>query len=277
MRTLFTGFCLAAGLMAAAPAAAQYGAHPVSDPATGERYHVEISGSLWDPSPQIVISSEAFGIAGSDVDFVKDFGIDKATFRQLKFVVRPATKHKFRFEYTPISYEAENTVTRTFIFNGQRYDIGLPVTSEIEWKAYRFSYEWDFLYRDRGFLGMLLETKFTDINATLSTAFAGVSDVEFAHARAPLPSIGIVGRVYPAPNISITGEFSGFWYHRNAVLENQDYGGKYYDFDVYGTVNFTDHFGVHGGYRSFDVFYKVKEDNGTMTLRGLYFGADVRF
>ena len=124
---------------------------------------------------------------------------------------------------------------------------------------------------------MLLEAKYTDVNATLSTAFAGVTDVEFAHARAPIPAIGLIGRVYPAPNISITGEFSGFRYHSDAVLENQDYGGKFFDFDIYGTVNFTDHFGAHAGYRSFDVFYKVKEDNGQMTLKGLYFGADVRF
>jgi len=278
MRTLVTSLCLGVGLMAASPAAAQYGAHPVSsDLATGERYHVELSGSLWSPSPDIVISSEVFGIAGSDVDFVNDLGIEKATFTQFKLVLRPATKHKFRFEYTPISYDAEKTVTRTFVFNGQRYDIGLPVTSELKWKAYRFTYEWDFLYRDRGFLGMLLEAKYTDVNATLSTAFAGVTDVEFAHARAPIPAIGLIGRVYPAPNISITGEFSGFKYHSDAVLQNQDYGGKFFDFDIYGTVNFTDHFGAHAGYRSFDVFYKVKEDNGQMTLKGLYFGADVRF
>ena len=138
------------------------------------------------------------------------------------------------------------------------------MTSEIKWKAYRFTYEWDFLYRDRGFLGMLVETKYTDVNASLTASFAGISDTEFTHAQAPLPSIGIIGRVYPAPNISITGEFSGFRYHSDAVLQAQDYGGKYYDFDLYGTVNFTDHIGAQAGYRSFDVFYKVKQDNGTM-------------
>ena len=42
-------------------------------------------------------------------------------------------------------------------------------------------------------------------------------------------------------------------------------------------MNFTDHVGAQVGYRSFDVFYKVKQDNGTMKLNGLYFGADVRF
>ena len=35
--------------------------------------------------------------------------------------------------------------------------------------------------------------------------------------------------------------------------------------------------GVVWRYRSFDVFYKVKQDNGTMKLHGLYFAAVGRF
>ena len=198
MRTLVTSLCLGAGLMAAAPAAAQYGAHPVgSDPPPARGITSKSAGRSGARLPTSSFPARRSGSLGSDVDFVNNLGIEKATFTQFKLVLRPATKHKFRFEYTPISYEAEKTVTRTFVFNGQRYNIGLPVTSELKWKAYRFAYEWDFLYRDRGFLGMLLEAKYTDINATLSTAFAGVTDVEFAHARAPIPAIGFIGRVLP--------------------------------------------------------------------------------
>jgi len=83
MRTLATMIlCLGAGLIAASPAFAQYGAHfTKSDPATGEKYNVEISGSLWNPSPDLVISSESLGIVGNEIDFVKDLGVEKTTFR----------------------------------------------------------------------------------------------------------------------------------------------------------------------------------------------------
>jgi hypothetical protein len=94
-----------------------------------------------NPNPQIVISSESLGIPGDEVDFVKDLGIEQTRFKQLKVVLRPATKHKLRFEYTPVKYDALATVTRTFRFNGQRYDIGVPVTTVVDWKAYRFGYE----------------------------------------------------------------------------------------------------------------------------------------
>jgi hypothetical protein len=263
---------LCAGLAAASPAEAQYGARRASTTrATGETYKVEVGAAFWNPTPEIVISSEALGILGDHIDFVNTLGLEKTKFRQLKLVLRPGTKHKFRFEYTPLNYEAQKTIQTSFVFNGQRYAIGVPVTSELLWKAYRIGYEYDFVYRDRGFVGMLVETKYTDISATLTA----VGHTEFAHARGPIPSIGIIGRGYLVPNISITGEFSGF--PEIGAAGSTRYGGKYYDFDLYGTVNFNEHAGAQVGYRSFDVFYKVKNDNGTLKMKGLYFGAVARF
>lgn len=267
--------CLVAGLYAANPAEAQYGAPRNTDRATGETYHAEIAASFWFPTPQIVISSESLGIPGDDVDFVNTLGLTKSRFRQLKVVLRPGTKHKFRFEYTPIKYEAQNTILTSFIFNGQRYTVGLPVTSELTWKAYRFGYEWDFVYRDRGFVGLLLETKYTDITASLTANLLGVTQNEFTHARGPIPAIGIIGRGYIVPNISITGEFSGF--PEIGTAGSSRYGGKYYDLDIYGTVNFNNYVGAQVGYRSFDVLYKVNQDSGTLKLKGLYFGGVARF
>ena len=277
MRPIASLVCLSAGLCTASPAAAQYGVRRLgSDRATGETYRVELGGTIWNPAPAIAISSESLGIPGDTIDFVTDLGIEKTSFKQLKAVLRPGTKHKLRFEYTPIKYSAESIATRTFVFNGQRFTVGLPVTTDLQWKAYRFGYEWDFVYADRGFVGLLLEAKYTDINASLTASFAGLTDTEFTEAKAPIPAIGVIGRVYPLPNISITGEFSGFKLP-DAAADPEKYGGKYYDFDLYGTVNFSDHLGAQLGYRSFDVFYKVKLDQGTMTLKGPYFGGVVRF
>ena len=278
IRPLATLVCLFAVLGAAWPAAAQYGASRVSNRATGENYHVEAGIFFWNPTPDIVIASEGLGQIADRIDFVNDLGIEKSTFRQFKITLRPATKHKFRFEYTPIRYSAEQTLTRQFVFNGQRYTIGLPVSSDVKWNAYRFAYEWDFVYRDRGFAGLVLETKYTDIQATLSANFAGFADTEFTHAKAPIPAIGFIGRGYVASNVSITGEFTGFKLPQIGSDTSDDkYSGKYFDFDLYATVNFTDNFGVDAGYRSFNVDYLVKSDSGTLKLKGLYFGGKARF
>lgn len=262
-------WCLMFGA-AAAPAGAQYSVQGPSNPATGERFHVEVGGFLWSPTPDIVIRSESLGIVGSSIDFVNNLGIEKSTFKQIRVVLKPARKHKFRFEYTPITYDAEGSLTADVIFNGIRFPVTFPVTTNLQWKAYRFGYEYDFVSRDRGFVGLILEAKYTDVQATLSNFLA----TEFARARAPIPAIGGIARVYIVPNISITGELSGI---RLPESISEDYRAKYYDLDIYGTVNFTDHFGAQAGYRSFDVLYKVEQDEGDLKLKGLYVGGLVRF
>ena len=269
-RVVAIALCVLSFVAAARPALAQYGVAG-SDRATGETYHVELGGYLWPPTPTLFITSESLGIIGSRIDFIEDLGIEKKTFRQLKAVLRPGRKHKLRFEYTPMRYEADATLRRTIVFNGQRFDVALPVHTEVAWQAYRFGYEWDFVYRERGFVGLLLELKYTDIESTLSNPLVGS---EFVRARAPIPAIGVIGRGYVLPNVSITGEFSGF---KLPGSIDEDYEGKYFDFDLYGTVNFTDNFGAQAGYRSLTVFYHVEEDEGDLKMKGLYFGGVVRF
>jgi len=276
MRTRFlaTALCLVGAMSFAVPASAQYGTRAAENRATGEVYHVEVAGAIWNPTPSIIIASEGLGQLGSSIDFVNTLGIEKTKFRQLKLALRPATKHKFRFEYTPIKYESQASVPVTFVFNGQRFNVGVPVLTDVKWNAYRFGYEWDFLYKSRGFAGVLAEVKYTDVTATLTSTAVGAA--QFTEARAPIPALGFIGRGYVVPNISITGEFS-FFKLPDQALDNDKYSGKYYDFDFYGTVNFNDHVGAQLGYRTFNVFYKVERDNGTLDLKGWYFGGVARF
>ena len=111
-------------------ASAQSSAPLTSNRATGENYHVEISGSLWDPTPSIFISSESLeGILGSRIDFVEDLGIEKSWFTQLRVVGRPAEKHKFRFD-TPIESTPETVLSRTIIFNGISFPVSIPIESD---------------------------------------------------------------------------------------------------------------------------------------------------
>ena len=257
-------------MLAAAPAYAQFGAR-LADPATGETYHVEIGGALFNPSPTLLITSEGLGIPGDQIDFVEEFNLERNTFKQLKIVLRPATKHKLRYEFIPMSFESTANISRSVVFNGQRFNVTLPVLAELKWNAMRFSYEYDFIYKDRGFFGVVLDLKYTNVEAALTNALIGR---EFARAQAPVPAVGGIGRVYVAPNVSITGEFTMFKLPESI---DEDYRARYYDFDLYGTVNFNHHVGAQVGFRSLTVFYKVETDTGDLKMKGLYFGGVVRF
>jgi hypothetical protein len=255
-----------------APAAhAQFGGQtPFSDPATGEVYHIEAAGGFWNPTPNIIISSEALGIVGSDIDAVLDLGIEQKRFTDLRLVLRPGRKHKFRLHYIPMTYVAERTLVRDVVFNGVRYRVGLPVATTFDWTALKIGYEYDFLYRDRWYAGFFTDVKFTDIQVNLESPLAA----DFAHAAAPVPTIGGVGRVYIVPNISATFELTGI---KIPESFDEQYRAHYWDFDLYGTVNFNDYVGAQLGYRSFDVGYLVEEDSGTLKMKGWYFGGVVRY
>jgi hypothetical protein len=250
------------------PADAQFRAP--AEPVVGEDYHVEVAYGWWDGDPSLVINSESLGIAGTDVDLVDDLGIVKKRLGKLNVVLRPARKHKFRFERLPIKYEAEAVIQREFVFNGQRYRIGLPVNTNAEFKTYRFGYEYDFLYRSRGFAGVLLDVKYTDVRVELNSPIG----LEYTTAVAPIPTIGFVGRGYIARNVAIGGEVSFFRVSDNL---SDNYDGDYTDFDIYATVNFTRNAGASVGFRSVDAFYKADNDTGALKFTGLYFNGVVRF
>jgi hypothetical protein len=260
-------FTAAALIGLASNAAAQF--RPPAEPAVGEQYHVEVSYGWWNAEPSLLVNSESLGIPGTDVDLVEDLGIEKKNLGRLNVVLRPATKHKFRFEYLPIRYEASATVTREFVFNGQIYRVGLPVNTAADYLTYRVGYEYDFVYRSRGFFGVLFDLKYTDVNVELTSPIG----VEFASAVAPIPTIGVVGRGYVAKNLAVGGEFSFF----RLPGDFEDYDGKYTDWDIYSTVNFTNNVGATVGYRSVDVFYNSKLDTGALKFSGFHFTGVVRF
>jgi hypothetical protein len=253
-----------------AAASAQFTATPFSDPATGERYRVEAAGVLWNPPPLLEVASESLGIIGTRINAATDLGVKQKRIGELRFVLRPAQKHKFRINYLPMTYSAVSTVHRDFTFNGIRYGVNLPVTTELSWKTWQLGYEYDFLYRDRWFIGFTLQVKATDVRVNLRAPIGS----DFVRAQAPIPTIGGIARVYVVPNISITSELIGF---RIPEAVSEDYRGHYFDFDLYGTVNFNDFVGAQIGYRSLDVGYLIDRDEGAFDMKGIYFGGVVRY
>jgi hypothetical protein len=266
---------LTLGVVAApVTAAAQYRpAMSMEGDAVGEDYHIEAAYAWWNAEPSLIINSESLEIVGTDIDLVGDLGIQKKRLGMFDVVLRPARKHKFKFQRTPIRYETDGfPVQREFVFNGQRYRVGLPVTTSVDFTTYRFGYEYDFLYLRRGFLGALMDLKYTNVDVSLASPLIS----EFVTATAPIPTVGVVGRAYPIPNLAINGELT-FFRTPSSLQEQLDGNASYTDFDINGTFNFTKNFGAKMGYRRTTVFYDIELDRGDLKFTGLYFGGVVRY
>ena len=271
--TVALALLVAAGSIA--PAEAQYRPIPATGYGTGSEpyggsYRIEIAGNLWNPVPEFVISSESLGIQGTDIDVQADLDIQQARKYEFRVTLRPSKRNKFRFHYLPLAYQATTNLKAQIVFNGIKYPINTAVDTTLEWKTYRIGYEIDIISRTQGFLGLVFEAKYTDANVTLESPIG----TEYARARAPIPAVGAIARVYVTRYGSITGEFTGFKIPESI---DEDYQGHYYDWDVYATLNLTKNVGAQIGYRSLDIGYLAKQDRGDAKLDGLYFGGVVRF
>ena len=267
---IITAVALAAMLTSASPADAQLFAPPPNLP-VGEDYKVELFGGLWNATPDMTIRSDEFGLVGSEIDFSRDLGIGTERFGELRLRLRPARKHRFRIDYMPMEFSAQTTVEQRIVFRGISYDIGLPVSSSLTWNAWRFGYEYDIIHRSRGYFGIILEAKYTDIEASLDAAsFAR----EFTRARGPIPAIGAIVKVYPLPMLALTAEVSGLRVPNNTL---KGFEGGYIDFDLSATLNVIENLGVQVGYRSLDLNVSSNDEAVALKLDGIYFGALVRF
>lgn len=268
-----TGGFLAAAILVALPdaARAQYGAPELGSSTIGENYHIEVSGRLWKPDVFGQISSQQFGIVGTKIDFIDDLGFEKTRFKDLRIVLRPTKKFKFRIQHTPVVYTAETTLKREIIFNGQNYPIAVPIQSEFNWNVWRFGMEYDAFYRPRGYVGFFIEARATEMIAELRSP---LHQPEFRRERAPLPAIGIVGRAYPLPALAINFEMSTFKVPAN-TLPNIE--ANYYDWDINGTFNVNRFAGVHVGWRRMTNYLSIKSDIGDTKFQGMYFGGTLRY
>lgn len=236
-----------------------------------EDYHIEGSGSIWLTNLAAVMSSEVLGIAGDDIDLVRDLGIDEGqNLNEFRLVLRAARKHKFKLRYSPLSQSASTTLTREFVFNGLRYPGGTEVATDFTWQTLRFGYEWDFVRRDWGYVGFMLDGVYINSKLDLSSS---IGANEFNHTRGVVPAFGFTGRGYPASFLSITGEISFF-----NLPENGGYAATHVDLDFYATINFARWVGAQLGYHHFDITYTLEDDDtGDVKLNGLYVAGVLRY
>ena len=224
---------------------------------------------FWKPSPELTLSSRALSGSGvSSVDLVREFGLTEKTFPEFRSVVGGV--HKIRVSRMSFKYDAEATIQGTFVFRNRTFTIGAPASTDIEWNLWTFGYEWNFIARERGFLGAIVDLKRNHINASVnSPLLASPAETDLT---VYVPTVGGVGRLYLVPVLAVTAEFTGL----DLNLENLEV--KINDFDIYATLSFGRNVGVQGGYRALSVNYLVDGNNGgILKMKGPYFGAVVRY
>jgi len=232
----------------------------------GENFHVEFDVLWWRPSPDLSLQTGRLASVGiNDFEFASEFGIQDAWFSDFRFLYRPARKHRIRFGYSPTRYEESAVLTRTINF-GEKTFTG-RAAADVRWSLWHFGYQWDFISRDRAFVGVLGEVKYNRVRASVRASGQG----EVAEADAPAPTVGVNGRFYPLRHLAVSGEFAVFKY------TGGDFDGTFFDLDVSATASITKSLGFQGGYKAVSADYFLDDDRGDLTLKGVYVGFISRF
>ena len=250
-----------------------------SNPVPGENYHVELGLMFWNTSPGIVIGSPSLGqFSPAPVDFVGLLGLEDKRFSEFRGVLKGG-RHKLRISRIGFNFSQTVVPPSTVTIDGRTFPVTAPTTGAFDWDMFRLGYEHDFGQSDRGYIGLITEVKFNSVTAALRApdlnATANIQDVSV-----PAPQLGVVARVYPHKNVSITAEFTGFKvlsFLRTALTDAETFEANFKDFEIYGTVSITRFLGLQGGYRSLSVEYEVDAENGDLQMKGPYFGGMIRF
>jgi len=242
------------------------GAQAARDVVPGEDFHIEFGVLWWRPSPDLMIQTGQLASLGiNDFEFASEFGIEDKLFSDFRVVLKPARKHKFRVGYVPIRYEQSAVLRRQITFGGRTFTG--PASVDLRWDLWRFGYQWDFVSRERGTVGLIGEVKYNKVRATVRSGGRG----ELADQQAPVPTLGVSGRGYVHRNVAISGEFSAFKFSRS------DFDAKFFDLDVSATASLSRNFGAQAGYRAVTADYLINDDSGDLKLKGIYFGIISRF
>jgi len=260
---------------------------PAGATVIGEDYRIEIAGALWATMPSTVMYSDTETTAattsttgvtvagttlvGTNIDFKQTLGLTNQRFAEGHLVARFAPRHKIHVEFIPLYFNQSALLTANLNFNGQSFLAGQTVNSSLHWSAWRAGYEYDVLSTDRGYIGGIVGADDLMVNGTLDNGTKSGT----AGVRIPMPGLGVIGRYYVAPRMSITGEFTGYDLPGGATSTH----GHVIAVDGYATLNVVKYIGIQGGYRSFDAthVYGSPVNTGTFTIRGPYVGGAVRF
>lgn len=183
------------------------------------------------------------------IDLQKDLGFNSYSTFAGKVDWKFTRKNHFYVSFLPLYSSRQTVLNRTFTFQGQTFTAGLTTNSSLDTLAVAPGYQYDFIRRKRGHLGLGLQMDLFDTTAKINAA-AQVTGDGVHHGAvsasgsllAPIPVAGPDFRLYltNSPRVFVDGNVLGMYLF--------GYGNFVSTVGQVG-VNFSKHFAVIGGYQ----------------------------
>ena len=265
-------FVVLLGLMAAAPAA-----WAADEDEEYDSYKIRLDGFWFYSKPTGHFSSK--GNLGL-LDLEKDVGFNSYSTGAAKIDWKFTHKNHLYFIYDNFTHTKNTVLNRAVVFQGKTFNVGATASGSLSSKIYIPGYQYDFIRRKRGSLGVQVQLNIIDVVGKLSAAAQvnnGVpqaASFSSADLRVPLPVAGPTMRFYLIPN-------SGRLFVDANVLGMYFFGyGNYVS--TMGTLGFTvvKHVAIRGGYSlgsRFDINTKTNRVGVTLSQHGALVGLELSF
>jgi hypothetical protein len=241
-----------------------------------ENYKVRVMALWFRSSPTVTL--EAAGHNGL-VNFSRDFNFNDYSTFSGKFDWKFTRKNHLYFVVTPFNQSREAVLNRTITFRGQAFNVGLSAKAELRATSYGLGYQYDFIRRKRGHLGISLQANLIDTKGTFSAAAQVTGDGVHhsavsaeASLLAPIPVAGPEYRLYLiSERLFVEGNLYGMYLF--------GYGNYISNFNQLG-IAFGRHLAVKAGY-AYASRLVVNDSNNRVGLnldqRGPTAGFDMSF
>ncbi len=183
------------------------------------------------------------------IDLSKDLGFNSYPTFSGKVDWKFTRKNHLYVTIIPLDTSRQTILNRTFTFQGQTFDAGLTTSSSLNTLAVAPGYEYDFIRRKRGHLGVALQMDLFNTTAKISAAAQVTGDGTHHEAvsasgslLAPIPVAGPDFRLYltNSPRVFVDGNVLGMYLfgYGNFVSAAGDVG-----------VAISKHFAILAGYQ----------------------------
>ncbi len=155
-----------------------------------------------------------------EIDLRKDFGLPNYSTVYGRLDWKFTHKNHLYLFGLPFDATRERALARTVTFENQTFTPGITARTELRNLLIGLGYQYDFIRRRRGHLGVAIQANILNTTAKISAQAQVVNGVTLASASAsktlfaPLPVLGFQGRIYPfhSPRFFIEGNVFGMYF-----------------------------------------------------------------
>ena len=165
-----------------------------------DRLHVR--ANWWFSLPSGYFRSSA-NEGGDQIDLHRDLGFGSYSTFSGNVDWRFARKHHLLLLMSPVNSSRKTTLSRQIDWQGDTYDAGVVVDTDVHSFLFAPGYEWDFLKGSQWALGLVAQFNILDTSATIKgTATVNGQSAERTSKGsviAPIPAVGPRVKFFPIP------------------------------------------------------------------------------